>query len=110
MERPVRETQQRANRAQLVELALTPSSLFTRDPPSYHTYPREHTALSGLAATHVESIRVRRHGATTEVNPPGTPGPNGGGCRGHDGKRACPRAEGMQPGLRPKVGASTVVQ
>jgi len=61
---------------------------------SYNT--RGHTALSGLAATHVESIRVRRRGVTSKS--PWHSWTERGRLprRVHDGKRACPRAEGMQ--------------
>src|SRR6267142_548245 len=99
MEREVRETQRTNSldaRAQLAELHSLP-------PPSareihHHIiqYPRGHTALSGLAATHVESIRVRRRGVTSKS--PWHSWTERGRLprRVHDGKRACPRAEGMQ--------------
>lgn len=58
---------------------------------SYNT--RGHTALSGLAATHVESIRVRRRGVTSK-SPWHSWTERGRLPRHvHDGKRACPRAE-----------------
>jgi hypothetical protein len=95
-ERSVRETQRTnslGTRPQLVKLHPLPPPSAREIHHHIMQYPRGHTAAgrNARSARTYTCVRPRRINPspstpTTVVNPPGTPGPNGGGgCRVHDG-------------------------